>query len=50
MTNNTNIRAFTNSADARAAGFTTLEWLRAFSTQEHIALIQKDSPKREWGA
>jgi hypothetical protein len=37
-----NIRDFATSAEARAAGFTTLQWLRAFTFNEHAARIERD--------
>jgi hypothetical protein len=37
MANTQILRSFTSSAAARAAGFSTLQWLRAFSFAEHAA-------------
>lgn len=39
MTQIETLRSFTSSAQARAAGFSTLSWLRAFSFAEHTAQI-----------
>ena len=39
MTNTEILRAFTSSAAARAAGFSTLQWLRAFTFAEHAARL-----------
>lgn len=33
------LRSFTSSSQARAAGFSTLSWLRAFTFAEHAARI-----------
>jgi hypothetical protein len=40
MTNTAILRSFASSAQARAAGYSTLEWLRAFSIAEHAARIE----------
>ena len=42
MEMSTNIRSFTSSAQARAAGFSTLQWLRAFTFAEHAARIDQN--------
>lgn len=33
---------FNSSAEARAAGFSTLAWLRAKTFNEHVARIERD--------
>ncbi len=35
------LRTFQDSATARAAGFSTIQWLRAFSFNEHAAHIER---------
>jgi len=40
-------RQFRTAADARAAGLSTLQWLRAFSFAEHAARIERDRAARE---
>ena len=42
-----NIRDFKSSAEARAAGFSTLQWLRAFTFNEHAARIKRDRLLKE---
>jgi hypothetical protein len=41
MTKTEILRSFQDSATARVAGYSTLEWLRAFSTAEHTARIAR---------
>ena len=43
-----NIRDFAASAEARAAGFTTLQWLRAFTFAEHAARIDQNKALPKW--
>jgi hypothetical protein len=47
MTNRTAaIRTFKTSAEARDAGFATIEWLRAFTFAEHCAFIDAERKSR----
>lgn len=41
------IRTFTCSADARAAGYTTGDWLRAFTYAEHRERIRREIQARK---
>jgi hypothetical protein len=48
MTNRTAaIRTFNSSVEARAAGFSTIEWLRAFTFNEHCAFIDAERKVRD---
>jgi hypothetical protein len=42
------VRQFNSSAEARAAGFSTIQWLRAFSFAEHAARIERDHAAPKW--
>lgn len=43
-----NIRDYKSSAEARANGFSTLEWLRAFTFAEHAARIDNSNNQPKW--
>lgn len=47
MTTTQTLRTFASSSEARAAGFSTLQWLRAFTFTEHAARITRDAALRD---
>ena len=54
MSNNISARDFASSAEAEANGFTVVQWLRAFTFNEHAARIDIDRALTEakiasWG-
>jgi hypothetical protein len=52
MTNEANntktVRDFQDSASARAASFSSLQWLRAFTVEEHAERIRISQDQPKW--
>ena len=47
MTLSNALRSFSSAADARAAGYSTIAWLRAFTHAEHQARIAREAEARQ---
>jgi hypothetical protein len=48
MTKQATLRTFKSSSEARAAGFSTIEWLRAHSFKEHAEKIRISQALPNW--
>jgi hypothetical protein len=48
MTKQDQLRSFKDSSEAHAAGFSTIEWLRATSFKEHLRRINAAKKLPNW--